>query len=145
MADYVNTATLAVELSVNSHDAPWVTLPRADALVALAIPQQYRKWTGSAVAEMTAPEKAAVDAAALTASRAVAAAELDRVDSITRSFMLLVLDELNAHAAKINAILTAIDGAASLGALKTAVALIADYPTRTAAQLRNAIAAKLGT
>lgn len=145
MADFVNTATLAVELSVNDKPAGWVALTRAEAEAALAIPGAYRKWTGSAVAEMTAPEKAAADAAALAARRTATAAELDRVEGVLRATVLLLLDELNSHAAKINAILTAIDGAATLAALKTAVLAITDYPTRTVAQLRAAIVAKLGT
>lgn len=70
MADFVNTTTLAVELSVNDKPAGWVTLTRAEAEAALAIPGAYRKWTGSAVAEMTAPEKAVVDAAAAAARAA---------------------------------------------------------------------------
>lgn len=53
----------------------------------------------------------------------------------SRALMLLLLDELNLHALKINAILDAVDGAASLAALKTAVALIPDYPARTKQQL----------
>lgn len=71
MADFVNTTTLAVELSVSDASAPWTVLTRAEALAALAIPAQYRKWTGTAVAEMTAPEKAVVDAA-LAAARSAA-------------------------------------------------------------------------
>lgn len=69
-----------------------------------------------------------------------AVAELARADrKLLRAFILLMLDELNGHAATINSLLTAIDNAASLAQLKVAVALIADYPTRTAQQLRTAI------
>lgn len=57
----------------------------------------------------------------------------------SRALMLLLLDELNLHALKINAILDAVDGAASLAALKTAVALIPDYPARTKQQLLTAL------
>ena len=146
MADFVNTTTCAVELSCNDKPAGWVTLPWADALVALAIPQQYRKWTGSAVAEMTAPEKAVVDAAAKAAAKTAVLAGVNGPDrpDLLRAVALLVLDEFNAHAAKMNALLTAIDNAASLGALKTAVALIADLPTRTVDQLKTALASKMG-
>jgi hypothetical protein len=55
----------------------------------------------------------------------------------------VILDEFNAHATKMNAILDAVDGAASLAALKTAVALIADYPQRTKAQLLTAMQGKI--
>lgn len=63
--------------------------------------------------------------------------------AVIRAFMLLVLDELNAHTTKTNAILTAIDNASSLAQLKTAVAAITDLPTRTAQQLRTAIETKI--
>ena len=146
MADFVNTTTLSVELSCNDKPAGWVTLTRADALAALAIPQPYRKWTGSAVAEMTAPEKAVVDAARVQAAKDAAVAQVNGPDrpDLLRALALLVLDEFNAHATKMNALLTAIDNAASLGALKTAVATIADHPTRTVAQLKTALVAKMG-
>lgn len=63
--------------------------------------------------------------------------------AVIRAFMLLVLDELNAHSTKLNSVLTAIDNAASLAQLKTAVAAITDLPVRTAQQLRTAIQNKI--
>lgn len=63
--------------------------------------------------------------------------------AVLRAVILLMLDEFNMHTAKTNAILTAIDNAASLAALKTAVAAITDLPTRTAQQLKTAIQAKI--
>lgn len=65
--------------------------------------------------------------------------------SVKDIFMLVVLDEFNAHAAKHNAILDPIDGASSLANLKTTVTLIPDYPARTAAQLKNSVRNKLGS
>lgn len=62
---------------------------------------------------------------------------------ILRAIVAVTLDELNLHALKINAILDAVDGAATLAALKTAVAAIPDYPQRTPAQLVNAIKNKI--
>jgi hypothetical protein len=62
---------------------------------------------------------------------------------LTRAAVLTILDEFNAHALKTNAILDAVDGAASLAALKTAVAAIADYPQRTKAQLLTAMQGKI--
>lgn len=146
MPDFVNTTTLDVVLSVNDASAPWVVLSRADAETALAIPRQYRKWTGSAVAEMTTGEKATVDAAIATAAKAASLEQVNGADrpDLLRALALLVLDELNAHAAKTNAILTAIDNATTLANLKTAVAAIADLPTRTVAQLKTALAGKMG-
>lgn len=62
---------------------------------------------------------------------------------VLRALMLVLLDELNLHAAKMNAILTAIDSGSNLAAVKANVAAIADYPARTAAQVRTAINGKL--
>lgn len=62
---------------------------------------------------------------------------------LMRAVVLTVLDELNAHAAKINSILTAIDNGANLAAVKANVAAITDYPTRTAQQVRTTIANKI--
>jgi len=68
-----------------------------------------------------------------------ALSEIDRNAQLTRAAVLVILDEFNQHALKINAILDAVDGANTLGVLKSAVAAIADYPQRTNAQLINAI------
>lgn len=72
------------------------------------------------------------------------ATDFDNADGITRALALAILDQFNSQAATITAILNAIDGAATLAALKTAVLAIADQPQRTPAQLRNAVRAKLG-
>ena len=72
-----------------------------------------------------------------------ALAEAKAESATLRALLLIVLDEFNLHSAKTNAILTAIDNAATLAALKTAVAAITDLPTRTAAQLRTAIQNKI--
>ncbi len=75
MADFVDTTTLALYRSAPA--APTgssVEITRADYNAAAAIAQQYRKWTGSAVAEMTQAEKDAVDAAAAAAEKAAAKA-----------------------------------------------------------------------
>ena len=122
MADFVNTTTCAVELSVNDKPAGWVTLTRAEADLALAIPQQYRKWTGSAVAEMTAPEKSVVDAARAQAAKDASVASVGngaKVD-LLRAVALVMLDEVNA--------------------LRTRAGLA----TRTVTQLQDALKAKMG-
>jgi hypothetical protein len=49
-----------------------------------------------------------------------------------------------ARDALVNAILTAIDNGANIGAVKTNILAITDYPQRTAAQLRTSIRNKLG-
>lgn len=63
--------------------------------------------------------------------------------ALMRAVLLVILDELNLHAAKLNAILTAIDNGANLAAVKTNITAITDYPTRTAQQVRTAIQGKI--
>jgi hypothetical protein len=60
-----------------------------------------------------------------------------------RAVAAVLLDELNAHADKINAILSAVDAATSLADLKTRIGLIADYPQRTLAQAKTSINNKI--
>lgn len=62
---------------------------------------------------------------------------------LLRALMLVLLDELNLHAAKINAILTAIDTGGTLAQVKTNIAAIPDYPTRTKANLLTALTATI--
>lgn len=63
--------------------------------------------------------------------------------SVVRALALLVLDELNAHAAKITAILDAADTATSLATFKTSMAAITDQPQRTRVQLVAALKARI--
>lgn len=62
---------------------------------------------------------------------------------VLRGTFLVLVDELNNHALKINSILDAVDAATSLADLKTRIAAIADYPQRTAAQAKQAIKDKI--
>lgn len=78
----------------------------------------------------------------LVAARNAVRNNIDK-DKVLRAILLIVLDEFNAHANKLNAILTAVDDATSLADLKTRVAAIPDYPQRTQAQLINAIKAQI--
>lgn len=122
MADYVNTSTLAVDLSCSDKPAGWVAVTRSEASAALAIPAQYRKWDGKGVVEMTAPEKAAVDAAAASAAKDASVASVGngaKVD-LLRAVALVMLDEVNA--------------------LRTRAGLA----TRTVTQLQDALKAKMG-
>lgn len=150
MADVLNKSTVEMRASVNEAQSPynaepWTIITRAQFDLWSIIPQIYRKWTGVAVEEMTAPEKAAVDAARVEAARDEIIQQLDQMEDILRAFAGLLVDELNAHANRTNGILDAIDAATNLTTLKTAVASINSLPTRTLAQLRSAIRAKLGT
>lgn len=67
----------------------------------------------------------------------------DRQAMLLRALVLVLLDELNAHAAKINAVLTAIDSGSTLAQIKSNIAATADYPTRTAAQVRAVLQDKV--
>ena len=145
MSDFVNPSTLGLVASVNDMPAPWVVCTRADLTTWQAIARQYRKWVTDHIEEMTAGEKTTADAAALSAQRDATAAQLDAAEDVLRAFMLTVLDELNNHADKINTMLTAVDNATSLADLKTRYAAIADYPARTAQQLKTTVRGKLGT
>ena len=63
--------------------------------------------------------------------------------SVVRALALLMLDEINAHAAKITAILDAADTATSLATFKTSMAAITDQPQRTRDQLVAALKARI--
>jgi len=108
-------------------------------------PSRYWSITGDIITLMDETARAAVDAALIEAARDAVATQLDQAEDILRAFMLLVLDEFNAHADKTNAILNAIDASATLAEVKANIGAITDYPTRTAQQLRDAIRSKLGS
>lgn len=95
MPDYVDTTTLVLYRSKWPQPANTVELTRAEHDAAAAIPQIYRKWTGSAVEEMTQAEKDVVDAQILSDARDSTASNLDQVESLERAFALVVLDEIN--------------------------------------------------
>lgn len=146
MASVLHRTTKQYLASANTPDYPvqdWIINPDLSAVDGWA--QKYWIITGDLVSLADANARAAIDAAETEAQRDAITAQLDQTEDVLRAFMLVTLDELNAHAAKINSILTAIDGASSLANLKTAVAAIADYPTRTAANLRAAVRNKLGS
>ena len=150
MADVLNTSTLEMRASVNEAQAPysgdpWIVITRAQFDLWSTIPQQYRKWTGVAVEEMSGPEKAAVDAAQLQAELDGIVQQLDQAKDVVRALAKMLVAEFNRHAEKTNAILDAIDSASSLATLKTAVSGIANHPTRTLAQFRAAIRNELGS
>ncbi len=145
MSDFVNPTTTDLRLSVNDMPAPWVECTRAQYEAWSAIPQRYRKWVTDHIEEMTQAEKDAVDAALLIASRDAAVARLDSIEDTMRAFAQVMAYGFNAHTARINGILDAIDAGATIGAIKTSVASINNLPTYNMAGLRDAIRAKLGT
>lgn len=150
MADVLNIETCEMRASVNEAQAPynadpWLVITREQFTLWSTIPQVYRKWTGVAIEEMTQPEKDAVDAARLQAQLDEVVQQLDQANDILRALAKMLVSEFNAHANKMNTLLDAIDGAGSLAALKTTVATIQHHPTRTLAQLRQAIRNELGS
>lgn len=145
MADFVNPRTCDIVLSANEMPGPWVACSRVQALAWSTIVRQYRKWVTDHVEEMNPAEKAAADAAEVTAARDRRAGVLDDPEDAIRAVVLIVMDELNAHTARTNELVAAIVAASSLGALRTAVGAFPPLPERPAAQLRTAIRNRLGT
>lgn len=147
MPAYLHRTTLQYRASVSeqsiSDPQNWIREPDLSAVA--GFPSIYWIVTGDSVSLMSPAQRAARDAELLSAARDAAASQFQQQEDVLRAFMLLVMDEFNAHGAKVNAILTAIDNASTLANLKTAVAAITDLPTRTEQQLRTAIRSKLGT
>lgn len=152
MADVLNRTTKEYRTSVNTPDFPvidWIHNPDLSAVT--GFDAKYWTITGDAVSLMTLAERDAVDAneaaANLAAIRAAAKAGYEAAAGdflkALKAVALVTQDEMNLHAAKINAILSAVDGAATYGALRTAIAAIADYPQRTPAQLKVAVDNKI--
>jgi hypothetical protein len=146
MADVLNTSTREMRASVNElqYAPPWIVITRAQYDLWSAIPLRYRKWVTDHMEEMTEPEKAAVDMALLEAQRDQIAQRLDQTDDILRAFAALLVDELNSHAARTNALLSAIKNQSTLANIKTAVTGVNSLPTRELADLRAAIRNKIG-
>lgn len=146
MADVLNRSTKQYLASVNTPEYPvqdWIVNPNMTAVIGL--PAKYWKITGDVVSAMTQGEKDAVDGVNSGAARDALSAKLDNVEDILRAFALVVLDELNAHSTRINAVLTAIDNGATLANIKTSVLAITDIPTRNIAQIKTALRSKLGS
>jgi hypothetical protein len=105
----------------------------------------------TALNNTTLPSEATINAfdlpaALLTSLYTKAKALLTADDAVSKkekAVLLVILDEFNAHANKINSVLTAIDGAGTFAAMKTAIAAINDYPQRTAAQIKTSVANKI--
>lgn len=113
------------------------------------VPVRYLLVIGSPqVREMTAQEKAAVDAALLAAQ--TAAFRTGAISSITsrgellillRGILLLLMDELNVLRDWITQYKAQVAAATSLANLQTRVAALPNVPQRTNQQLRTAIIA----
>jgi len=124
----------------------WIHAPDLAAVTGFAVKYWIRQpFPDDTVTLMDQSARDAVDAAELSAQRNAIVDQLDQVEDIQRASLLSLLDELNNHADRINAILDAIDGASNLSQVKSAIAVINDYPQRTIAQMKTAILSKLGT
>ena len=145
MANVLNRTTKQFLPSANTPDYPvadWIHNPDMSAVT--GFDSRYWIITGDTVTLMDAASRAALDTAAVEAARDELANQLDQTEDILRAVVMMMLDELNAHAEKTNTLLTAIDNASSLANLKTTVGGIPDLPIRTAAQVKSAIRSKLG-
>ena len=153
MPDFLHRTLDSFVMSGNAPDYPdvdWIESPviNSQAFRSAGVPVKYAKRNASpdnTVTEMTQGEKDAVDAAELSATRDETSNALDGIDRYERAFALTVLDELNNHADKMNAILDAADNATSLADFKTRMGAITDYPQRTVEQLKTSVRNKLGT
>ncbi|MEN6536062.1 MAG: hypothetical protein ABFD89_20545 [Bryobacteraceae bacterium] len=70
--------------------------------------------------------------------------QIDDADDVVRAAVLVIMDELNRHSAKLDAVLAAAAGAGSLSSFKTAMGQVGSIPQRRGSDLRAAIFAKLG-
>jgi len=146
VVDVVHRTTKEYRRSVNDPDFPtgtWIHSPDLSAVN--GFDSKYWTITGDVVSLMSQGERDAVDAAELTSRGDTIAALIEVAQSYEKAFAEILLDEFNGHATKINAILTAIDNGATLANVKTNIAAITDYPSRSLAQLRTALRSKLST
>ena len=124
MATLLHRTTKQYLVSVDPNGLPepianYIENPDLAAVVGFG--SQYWVITGDVVTLMDAPARAAVDAAALEASRDAVAAEFDQLESRDRAILSLIRDEINV--------------------LRALHAL----PDRTIAQYKSQIRARLGS
>jgi len=131
-ADYIN-------------DANWIINPDMSAVEGYGSQYWLIDQQTGAVTLMDQAARDAVDLAAINSARDATAARVDYIEDIIRALSLTLLDELNMHAERTNAILTAIDSGTTMAEIKASVSVIADVPIRTINQLKNALRSKLGT
>ena len=146
MPTVLHRTTKQLKLSANETEHPlvdWIWSPDLSAVTGFA--NRYWIITGDAVTLMSQAARDALDAQILSDARDTVRDQLDAVEALERAFALVLLDELNAHADKMNAILTAIDNGANLAGVKSNIAAIADYPQRTITNIKTAVRNKLGT
>lgn len=134
MPDYVHTTTLDLYRSQWPQPAGTVELTRAEYNAASAIPPQYRKWTGSAVEEMTQAEKDAVDAANVAAEIAAAKASAKAfIESLNDQQTVLLRNALRVVFASI------VETRNKVNELAALAPTVDPLPNRTWAQLKTAV------
>ena len=146
MPNFLHRTTMVYQPSVSYADLPEPIanyIEQPDLSATAGFDSKYWIITGDIVTLMDQAARDAVDAAALAAARDALSNEIDQVESYSRAFALVVLDEFNALSLKINEILDAIDSANNLSAVKSNVGAITDRPQRTSAQLKTSLRNKL--
>ncbi len=142
MPTWLHRTDNALLRSVASADLPEAQanyIEEPDLSAVAGQPVKYWIVTGDTISLADQATRDAIDAAELSAQRDALAGEIDTVETYTRAFALVVLDEFNAVATKINEILDAIDSANNLSQVKSNISAITDRPIRTAAQLKTAV------
>lgn len=148
MPNYLHRTTKAYEVSIPTSRlsepvANYIQDPDLSAVAGFS--NIYWTITGDVVTLKSVSERASADAVLLEGRRDNIANQVDQTEEILRASLLVLLDELNLHAARVTDILNAIDNASSLAGLKTAIALIPDVPTRSIGQMKTAIRGKFGS
>lgn len=115
-----------------------------------AVPVKYWKRVGDAIQEMSAAEKASLDAAEAAARRDGARAQAVSIEAAEdaegmrlRTVLQLTIDENNSLRQWITDFKAAVAASATLADLKTRVALLPNTPARTYAQARTAYRNKI--
>lgn len=143
----------AAELAKWEQSAAEEWLPVASARVAIdpVFPDKaYRAgWVDDGTAIVVSQERLdQLAAAALTELRAKAKELFQAMEQSARrdrALVLVTLDEVNLLRSWLTDFKTAVAGAGTLAALKTAVAALPNTPQRTAAQAKNAVLARIDT
>ena len=96
MSDVVNRATKELRRSVNTPDFPvadWIINPDLSAVAGFA--SKYWRIVGDVVSLISAAERNAVDMAEQAGRLDSVAEEIDQIQSFSRAFAEIVLDEFN--------------------------------------------------
>jgi hypothetical protein len=105
---------------------------KVDGEVIQMTPEEEAEWEASHQPK----DLAAIDQETLNAA-------LVEEGSVVRGLALVMLDELNQHAAQLNALRDVMVNASSLATVRNAAQAISAYPTRTVDHLKTAIKAKM--